>query len=168
VLQRTPRSRLLTLTPDGPARTWAIQQLERRGIKSERLEFVPKQSRARYLAEYHRIDLCLDTLPYNGHTTSLDSYWMGVPVVTRVGSTVVGRAGWSQLSNLRLTELAAQDNEQFVKIAVELAGDLPRLAELRRTLRQRMLDSPLTDARRFARGVEGAYRQLWQQWCARP
>ena len=66
--------------------------------------------RRAYLETYQRIDLCLDTLPYNGHTTSLDAYWMGVPVVTRVGRTVAGRAGWSQLNNLELTELAAIDD----------------------------------------------------------
>ena len=75
-------------------------------------------------------------MPYNGHTTSLDSFWMGVPVVTRIGTTVVGRAGWSQLCNLGIKELAAQSDEQFVKIAVELAGDLPRLSELRKGLRE--------------------------------
>jgi predicted O-linked N-acetylglucosamine transferase (SPINDLY family) len=89
---------------------------------------------------------------------------MGVPIVTRVGSTVVGRAGWSQLSNLQLTELAAWNDEDFVKIATELAGDLPRLAELRRTLRRRMEESPLMDSRRFTRNIESAYRSMWRTW----
>jgi predicted O-linked N-acetylglucosamine transferase (SPINDLY family) len=91
--------------------------------------------------------------------------WMGVPVVSRVGNTVVGRAGWSQLSVLGLTELAAHDDEQFVKTATELAGDRPRLATYHRTLRQRMVDSPLTDAKGFARGIETAYREIWRKWC---
>jgi protein O-GlcNAc transferase len=90
---------------------------------------------------------------------------MGVPVVTLVGQTVVGRAGWSQLSNLGLAELAAQTAEQFVRIAVELTKDLPRLKEVRRTLRQRMEHSPLMDASRFARNIEAAYRRMWQRWC---
>ena len=91
-----------------------------------------------YFHLYRRIDICLDTLPYNGHTTSLDSFWMGVPVVTRVGRTVVGRGGWSQLCNLGLPELAAQIDDEFVGIVTALANDLPRLADLRRTLRDRM------------------------------
>jgi predicted O-linked N-acetylglucosamine transferase (SPINDLY family) len=78
---------------------------------------------------------------------------------------VVGRAGWSQLSNLGLTELAGRDDEAFVKIAADLAADLPRLAELRRTLRGRMAQSPLMDAKRFARNIEGVYRQMWRAWC---
>jgi predicted O-linked N-acetylglucosamine transferase (SPINDLY family) len=108
----------------------------------------------------------MDMLPYNGHTTSLDSYWMGVPVVTLVGRTLVGRAGLSQLTNLGLTELIAHNEEDFVRIAAELATDVPRLAKLRAELRQRMERSPLMDGKRFARGVEVAYRSMWRQWCA--
>jgi predicted O-linked N-acetylglucosamine transferase (SPINDLY family) len=129
------------------------------------MEFVAKQSRWEYLNIYHRIDIGLDTVPYNGHTTSLDSFWMGVPVITLVGQTAVGRAGLSQLTNLGLPELVARTPEQYVQIATDLAKDLPRLAELRRTLRPRMQASPLMDAPRFARNVEAAYRQMWRNWC---
>jgi predicted O-linked N-acetylglucosamine transferase (SPINDLY family) len=91
--------------------------------------------------------------------------WMGVPVITLVGATAVGRAGFSQLSNLGLQTLVANTQEQFVRIAATLANDLPRLAELRASMRQRMQQSPLTDAKRFARNVESAYRQMWRTWC---
>jgi predicted O-linked N-acetylglucosamine transferase (SPINDLY family) len=141
-----------------------VEKLGSHGMTADRIEFVGRQSRTRYLNEFHRIDLCLDTMPCNGHTTSLDSAWMGVPVVSRVGRTAMGRAGWSQLSNLKLTELAAHSDDEFVKIAMELAADLPRLSELRRTLRQRLTDSPIMDAPRFARDVEAAYRDMWRHW----
>jgi predicted O-linked N-acetylglucosamine transferase (SPINDLY family) len=137
-----------------------LEQFARHGVEAHRVNFMPRQGNSQYIAEFCRIDLGLDTLPYNGHTTSLDSFWMGVPILTRIGATVVGRAGWSQLSNLGLPELAARSDEEFVKIAVELSGDLPRLAELRRTLRPRMLASPLMDAKRFARHLEAAYRRM--------
>jgi protein O-GlcNAc transferase len=91
---------------------------------------------------------------------------MGVPVVTLLGNTVVGRAGWSQLSNLGLTELAAHDADEFVRVAVDLARNQGRLAELRATLRERMQRSPLMDARGFARGIENAYRAMWRRWCS--
>jgi predicted O-linked N-acetylglucosamine transferase (SPINDLY family) len=90
---------------------------------------------------------------------------MGVPVVTLVGRTVVGRAGLSQLTNLGLSELVGRTEGDFVRIAVDLAGDLPRLAQLRAGLRDRMRRSPLMDAARFARGVEAAYREMWRRWC---
>jgi predicted O-linked N-acetylglucosamine transferase (SPINDLY family) len=73
----------------------------------------------------------------------------------------------SQLTNLGLTELIAHTPDEYVAIAARLAGDLPRLAELRRTLRSRMEGSPLMDAPRFARNIEAAYRQMWRNWCAR-
>jgi predicted O-linked N-acetylglucosamine transferase (SPINDLY family) len=117
------------------------------------------------LQTYHRIDLGLDTLPYNGHTTSLDALWMGVPTVTAIGRTVVGRAGFSQLSNLNLTELVAYTPEDFIRIAVELSGDLPRLRALRAGLRDRMLQSPIGNSVLFTRNIEAAYRWMWKTWC---
>ena len=70
--------------------------------------------------------------------------------------------------NLGLKELAAETPEQYVALAVQLAGDLPRLQELRSTLRERMPRSPLMDAGRFARNMEQAYREMWRRWCQSP
>jgi protein O-GlcNAc transferase len=165
VLQQVAGSRLLLLAKQGGHRRRSVDRLAREGIDPERVEFVSYLPRRRYLELYHRIDIGLDTFPYNGHTTSLDSLWMGVPVVTLVGKTAVSRAGWCQLSNLGLCELAATTAEQFVRIAVDLSEDLPRLSALRGTLRQRMEHSPLMDGPRFARNIEAAYRQMWRVWC---
>jgi predicted O-linked N-acetylglucosamine transferase (SPINDLY family) len=163
VMRQVPRSRLILLVPKGAARQRVEEKFQREQIAPDRLEWVGRLPRDHYLDVYRRIDLGLDTFPYNGHTTSLDSFWMGVPVVTLIGQTVVGRAGLSQLSNLRLPELVARTAEQYVQIVSELSNDLPRLSELRKTLRQRMLDSPLCDAARFARNIESAYRQMWRE-----
>ena len=164
VLRAVPGSRLLLLAPPGETRSWVTSEL---GIDASRIEFVDFQPRPRYLETYHRIDLCLDTFPYNGHTTSLDAFWMGVPVVSRAGRTAVSRAGLSQASNLGLPELVADDDDGFVALAAGLAGDRPRLAELRATLRGRMEASPLMDGARFARGMEWAYRTIWREWAVR-
>jgi predicted O-linked N-acetylglucosamine transferase (SPINDLY family) len=137
-----------------------LEILHESGISPSRIEFVPHQARRAYLETYQRIDLCLDTLPYNGHTTSLDAYWMGVPVVTRVGATVVGRAGWSQLNNLNLPQLAAFEDEEFVHKAVELAKDFAALSKLRAGLRERMSGSPLMDGAAFAAAMESVYRRV--------
>lgn len=164
VLRATPTSRLRLLAHEGEQRQRVRTMLQNENVAPERIEFVSPRARTRYLELYAQIDLSLDTLPYNGHTTSLDAMWMGVPVVTRIGKTVVGRAGWSQLSNLQLTELAAHTDEQFVEIACALAGDLPRLATLRSSLRARMEKSPLMNAPGFARDIETAYRAMWRRW----
>lgn len=165
VLRAVPDSRLVLLTQPGRHRQAVQELLASNGVVSERVTFVPRAIRDVYFRYYHEIDIGLDTLPYNGHTSSLDCYWMGVPVVTQVGATAVGRAGWSQLSNLGLTELAARDDAGFVRIAVELARDLPRLAELRAGLRARMQKSALCDRSGFTRGVESAWRAMWRHYC---
>jgi predicted O-linked N-acetylglucosamine transferase (SPINDLY family) len=167
VMRQVASSRMVIWSPPGLARRWITESLNRRGIDAGRLDFVGRQPRPKFLAEFGRVDLCLDTTPYNGHTTSLDALWMGAPVISLIGKTVVGRAGLSQLSNLGLAELAAPTDEQFVGLARLWGADIPRLSELRRSLRGRMMESPLTDGRRFAQGMEAAYRQMWRTWCRR-
>jgi len=136
--------------------------LRRHRVAASRVEFVGRQPRLDYLRTYHRIDVALDTLPYNGHVTSLDALWMGVPVVTLTGKRAVSRAGWSHVSNLGLANLACRSEKHFVQAALGLVKNLPRLSGLRTTLRDRMRSSPLMDAPRFARDVEAAYRRMWQ------
>jgi protein O-GlcNAc transferase len=164
VMLATPGSHLLMLVFGNSGRQRVIDIMGKAGIESSRLDFVFYQWRREYLKTYERMDIVLDTFPYNGHVTSLDAMWMGVPVVTLVGQTVVGRAGWSQLNNLGLTELAAKTPDEFVSIATNLAGDRDRLSTLRRELRDRMLQSPLCDARRFVASLETAYRTMWREF----
>jgi protein O-GlcNAc transferase len=166
VLRAVPRSRLLLLAPRGHARDHVLARLEQEGVAASRVDFAERQPRLDYLKTYHQIDLGLDPVPCNGHSTSLDAFWMGVPTLTLVSTkSAFGRAGWSQLCNLGLKELAAETPEQYVALAVDLAADLPRLAGLRSTLRQRMEQSPLMNGDRFARNVEQAYRHVWCRWC---
>lgn len=166
VLNTVEHSRLMLLAEVDSQRAWVLEVLQGEGIGAERVSFVGRQPLAKYMELYRQVDIGLDTLPYCGHTTTLDALWMGVPVVTLVGETVVGRAGLSQLTNLGLTELIAYDGPQYVRIVADLAQDLPRLSSLRQSLRQRMQRSPLMDAPRFARGIEAAYRRMWELWCA--
>jgi predicted O-linked N-acetylglucosamine transferase (SPINDLY family) len=166
VLKQTEGSTLAILADAGSHRQRVLEILAREGIETHRVEFVSPRPRRQYLELYHGLDIVLDTFPYNGHTTSLDALWMGVPVVSLAGQQSVSRAGLSQSSSLGLPELVAFNEEDYVKIAVQLANDLPRLAELRGTLRQRMESSVLMDAPRFARQIEAAYRAMWREWCA--
>jgi protein O-GlcNAc transferase len=165
VLRAVPSSRLLLLCPRGSHRHWVHQTFVEEEVSTDRVEMLHGRPRPEYLKLYDRVDISLDPLPYNGHTTSLDSFWMGVPLVTLVGQTVVGRAGLSQLTNLGLTELIAHDADQYVEIAAELSSNLSRLTALRAGMRQRMKQSPLMDGERFARNVEAAYRKMWSRWC---
>jgi predicted O-linked N-acetylglucosamine transferase (SPINDLY family) len=168
VMARVPGSRLLLLAGEGNHREQTQEKLEALGVRGarERVEFSSYVPRAEYLRKYREIDLGLETFPYNGHTTSLDSYWMGVPVVTLVGRTIVGRAGLSQLMNLGLPELIARSEEEYITVAATLAHDLPRLAGLRATLRDRMERSPLMGPKGFAGNMEALYRDLWRRYCS--
>ena len=165
VLGAVPGSQLLLLAHEGSHRQHVRDVLYSLGVARDHLEFVTPRPRRDYLQLFHRIDISLDTIPYNGHTTSLDSLWMGVPVVALVGGTVVGRAGLSQLTNLQLPQLITRTPQAYIALAVALAHDRDRLRLLRQTLRGRMQQSPLMDGPRFARNVENAYRLMWLRWC---
>lgn len=165
VLAELPNSRLLLLAPPGSARARVGATFASAGVAAERLQFADRRPRSDYLKLYREIDVCLDTLPYNGHTTSLDAFYMGVPVVSLVGDTVVGRAGLCHARNLGLPELVADTPDSFVEAAHRLATDLPALAQLRAELRERLQKSPLMDAPRFAANLEAKYREAWRQWC---
>jgi protein O-GlcNAc transferase len=164
VLREVPNSKLVLLSEPGSHHQWIYDQMQQNGVKAERIEFVSPRPRAEYLRLYHQIDIVLDTFPYNGHTTTLDSIWMGVPVISRAGETAVSRGGLSIWSNLGSPEMVARDAMAFVAIARELAGDLPRLSQLRSTLRDRLLHSPLMDAPKFARNIEATYRGMWRHF----
>ncbi len=132
------------------------------GVDPGRLELSGEElSVARHLALYHRVDVALDTSPYNGTTTTCEALWMGVPVVTLAGDTHVARVGASLLTHLGATEWIADEPEKYVARCREIAGDLPRLAEIRAGLRERMRTSPICDAKGFMRSLENAFREMW-------
>ena len=167
VMREVTHSRLLILAKEGSHRQRTKEFLTQQGVAQERVEFAGMRARREYLELYRGIDVVLDTFPYNGHTTSLDALYMGVPVVSLYGETPVSRAGLSQLSNLGLPELVTPDKEEFVRIAVELARDTERLKALRVTLRERMQGSAIMDAEKWTRQIEAAFREMWRRWCAR-
>jgi len=165
ILQALPGSRLVLLSPPGDHRDAVRGLLQDGAIVGDRVEFVARGSQLEYFRRYLDLDISLDPFPYNGHTSTLDSLWMGVPVITLAGRTAVGRGGVSILSNLGLPELIAQAPDQYVEIAVQWAEDRTRLAQLRAGLRERMRSSALMDGPRYAADVEAAFRRMWKTWC---
>jgi len=122
---------------------------------------------AGYLSRYHVIDLCLDTVPFCGHTTTCEALWMGVPTVTLAGGAFAGRMGASLLRTVGLADLVAADADAFVAAAARLVGDIGALSALRAGMRERVRTSPLCDGAALAARVEAAYRGMWRQACAR-
>ncbi|MEO6602041.1 MAG: hypothetical protein ABIQ16_19330 [Polyangiaceae bacterium] len=165
VLGKVPGSRLF-LHADEHARERLQLNLAREGVEADRIEFGGRIPRLEYLMRYQRIDIGLDTFPFNGATTTLDAAWMGVPVVTWSGASPLQRAGASIMMNLGLPELVAPSEDAFVAAAVALASDLNRLSELRAGLRRRLATSPLGNIPVYARHVEAAYRTAWRRYCS--
>jgi len=118
-----------------------------------------------HMQTYQMVDLCLDSHPYSGTTTTCDSLIMAVPVVTLAGSRHVSRVTASQLCSLGLNALVAENAAQYVDIAVDLASNTAKLNDIRRDLRRRLQDSALMDYRGFTRQLEKQYRSIWRHWC---
>lgn len=166
LLKLVPDSRLLLSCPSGDASRRVKNWFSQLGLGLERLELVPRVSLRDYFAGFNQFDISLDVFPYPGGTATMDSLWMGVPVITLAGETAISRGGLSILSNLGLEELITHNADEYVKKAVALSQDCQRITELRRTLRERMLASPLMNTPQFARDVEAAYRMMWRDWCS--
>ena len=166
ILQHVPNSRLMLLVNgDESSGSYLASVLTSRGVSRDRLEFVTKKPAREYFETYNGIDIGLDPFPYNGHSTSLDASWMGVPVVTIEGKTSVARAGVCLCRKLGLPELIATSIDEYINIARDLASDLPRLSALRMSLRARMRESPLCDAAGYTRALETSYRDIWTHFC---
>lgn len=169
ILHAVPESRLMLKAiglRDPAARDHLLQAFARCGVGPERLLLLPSQdSHAEHLARYRDADLCLDTWPYNGTTTTCEAMWMGVPVLTLAGATHCSRVGASLLASLGLEHLVASSPEEYVATAISLAGDGAALRGLGEGLRERMRASPLMDGTGLAAALEAAYREMWRDWC---
>lgn len=136
-------------------------EAERRGIDPARLLFAPRVSLPEHLARHRLADLFLDTLPYNAHTTACDALWMGLPIVTCTGKAFAGRVATSALTSCGLSDLVTTNLEDYEALALRLATDPARLADVRRRLEQARATAPVFDPDRLRRQIEAAYLQMW-------
>jgi protein O-GlcNAc transferase len=171
ILDGVPRSRLVLkgkgLT-DGEVRGQYLGRLQAAGIALDRVDLLERTANtAGHLALYAKVDIALDTLPYNGTTTTCEALWMGVPVVSMAGDRHMARVGASLLNAVGHGEWVARDPEEYVKIATELAADRARLNALSMNLRGELQSSPLLDHRGQANRFGAALRECWVKWCAK-
>jgi predicted O-linked N-acetylglucosamine transferase (SPINDLY family) len=115
---------------------------------------------------FDSVDIVLDPLPYSGANTTCDALFMGVPVLTAPGTRSASRSAASILTTLGLTDWITSGADDYVRRAVAAARDTATLMQLRGTLRARLQSSPIMDEAGFTRGLEAAYRRMWQRWCA--
>jgi protein O-GlcNAc transferase len=169
IMKTIPYSKLIMKAKslaDKSNREYVLDIFTRNGIGAEQIELLSWESSIRdHLDTYNRIDIGLDTFPYNGVTTTCEAMCMGVPVITLEGNTHASRVGVSLLSNVGLTQFIAKTPEEYLGIAVNLAKNIAYLQSLRERLRDMMTHSPLTDSKRFIVNLEMRYRTMWDNWC---
>jgi predicted O-linked N-acetylglucosamine transferase (SPINDLY family) len=167
IMARVPDARLRVAgLPPGNIEEHLLRRLERVGIAGTRVEVARRMPQMQYLRAFNEIDIALDSMPYNGATTTLDTLWMGVPVVGLVGTRSISRGTYSILKTLGMDELIAQTPEQYVELNVRLAIDADWRNSLHDRLRDMLRRSPLTDVSGFTENLEAAYRGMWRDWCA--
>lgn len=172
VLAAVPESRLLVKARalnEPELKAWVVGRMKAAGIAESRLDlrdFIP--GKASHLELYSRIDIALDTHPYNGTTTTCEALWMGVPVVTLAGDRHASRVGASLLTALGRPEWIARQPDDYVAIAARLAGNRDRLVVERAGLRELMQQSALCGHSDQAQRFGAALRDCWRRWCEKP
>jgi predicted O-linked N-acetylglucosamine transferase (SPINDLY family) len=169
ILRAVPGSRMIiksVASGDPDTRKHLLNQFEQRGVAPERVQLVGFiATQKQHLAWYREVDVALDTFPYHGTTTTLDSLLMGVPVITLSGYNHASRVGESLLTQVGLPEFITYSEDEYVARAIELACDVQQISALHGSLRERLLASPLCDGPAFTRKFEYALRGMWCNWC---
>jgi len=165
ILRKVPESRL-EFKDHGFRRPYSIRRVQAAmpDIAPERLLFSIGTSHQEHLQSYQQADIILDPFPHTGGVVGLEQLYMGVPIITLYGTQPAGRTTSSVLTAMGRTDWIARTPAEYVERAVTLAGDIPMLTKVRKTLRQELLDSPVV--KDYVVAVEKAYRNMWLKWCA--
>lgn len=163
LLRAVPSARLLIegVREDGQCVQWLAQE----GIARERLSLHGRNGLRAYHALHQQVDICLDTFPYNGATTSWCAVWMGVPTLAVAGGTPADRYGAAIMGQMGLTAFVAHDRQDFIRKGVYWANHLAELADLRTGMRQRFGQSAAGQPDLIAAALANALRTMWQRWC---
>lgn len=167
LLGRLPGSRMVIGSVPNKAHGDQILDLfHAGGIESNRISLHPKLPMAQYLELHHLVDMCLDTFPYPGGTTSCHALWMGIPTLTLVGSTPVSRVGGLIQHHVDLGQFICQTKIEYVDRAVTFASHPEALGVIRTNLRSRFAASAMVRSELVANAAERALRIMWERWCA--
>lgn len=150
---------------DAGMRAKVLAAFRERGVEADRIDLHGTSTHLDQLFAYHRVDIALDPFPHCGGTTTCEALVMGVPVVSLCGEVPVSRNGLSLLGTMNCVDWVAREQADYLAIARDLAGDLGRLASIRRNLRQLVLACPIGDNFAYTREVEAVYTRLWLRYC---
>ncbi|HSS69695.1 MAG TPA: tetratricopeptide repeat protein [Casimicrobiaceae bacterium] len=163
LLREVEGSVLWLLEGNAAAQSNLRRKATARRVHPDRLIFAPRLAHEDHLARHRRADLFLDTLPCNAHTTASDALWAGLPVLTCIGTTFAGRVAASLLRAIGLPELVTDSLDEYLALALRLAGDPARLGEIKQKLLAHRTSWPLFDTDRFRRNIEAAYIEMWER-----
>lgn len=166
LLHKVPGSVLWLLESSSGISTMLHKSAAHHGIAPERVIFAKRMASPEHLARQPLADLFLDSFHYNAHTTASDALWTGLPVLTRIGNTFASRVAASLLRAADLPELVTQSTEEYETLALALATDPVRLRAIRQKLAAGRDTCALFDTPRFTRGLEAAYRAMWDRHLA--
>jgi predicted O-linked N-acetylglucosamine transferase (SPINDLY family) len=166
LLRALPDAKMMLagMPPDG-AQGQLVERFAAHGIGAERLSFHARRGMEEYLAQHHQMDICLDTYPYTGGTTTYHALWMGVPTLTVAGLTPPARQGAAIMGQVGLDGFTATDEADFVEKGIYWAHHLAALAAVRAGLRERCRQSPVLQPDLIVDAFERSLRQMWQRWC---
>ena len=165
ILKAVPNSKFLvhrTEFDEVVQNNW-YDQFEKFGINTDRLIFLNNKSD--FLNIKGNVDISLDSFPYNGYTITIDSFMMGAPVICMYGDCMQGRVSARMTNAVGYPELVAKNEEEYVKIAVDLANNIEKLKEMRSSLRNRILNSKHCDYKSITKSLEKAFIQIWHDYC---
>lgn len=169
VLKQVPNSRMLfKINESDPtaAKEHIIEIFKGNGIPEDRLHFFGKTTWTQHMESFNHVDIALDPWVHTGGLTTVDNLVMGVPVITLRWPTIVGRLSASMLTTMGMTDWIAETKEEYIKLAVDKASDLSKLAEVRAGLRDKFYATPLGDCAGYCKAVEVEYIKMWEKYVA--
>jgi predicted O-linked N-acetylglucosamine transferase (SPINDLY family) len=170
IIKEVPNSYFLIKggADEDSVKSFFIQLAQEEGVDSDRLRFLPlDKTEASHRANLGMVDVVLDTYPYNGATTTLETLWMGIPLVTRVGEQFAARNSYTMMRNAGITEGIAWTDEEYVEWGIRLGKNASLRQQIAWKLRQSRQTAPLWNAQQFTREMEKAYEQMWRRYLGR-
>ena len=168
ILRQMVDARLMISVPDAEddaMNAYVLEMFSSRSIDTNRIKILKIVPRQEYMESHAEVDILLNSIPYSGGTTICNSLWMGVPVISLSGDYPAARGGGAVLSAAGLGELIANTPEEYVRLSVELASDIPKLSKLRMSMRETIRCSRLHDYHGVVSNIESCYRDVWKKWC---
>ena len=167
ILKSIPKSKIFLKTMelnDAYLKKKIINNFKKNNINSDSIILEGFSPRNELFASYNRVDIALDPFPYSGGVTSFEAIWMGVPVLTKKGSKFVSNTTASINHNSGMSDWIANDENEYVTKAIEYSRNLERLSEIKRNLRQTAVESPLFNSTLFAKQLNNAFWEMWNNF----